>query len=35
MPALKAMYNGYRFGAREPVEIYNPWSTLSCIADRY
>ncbi|MFM7200620.1 MAG: AAA family ATPase, partial [Myxococcota bacterium] len=23
MPALKAMYNGYRFGAREPVEIYN------------
>lgn len=32
MPALERMYNGYLFGSAEPVAIYNPWSTLSCIA---
>ena len=33
MPALERMYDGYLFGSVAPVEIYNPWSTLSCIAD--
>ena len=35
LPQLQAMYNGYRFGSREPVAIYNPWSTLCCIADSH
>lgn len=31
---LKTQYDGYRFAIPSPC-IYNPWSLLNCLADRY
>lgn len=33
LPDIERMYNGYLFGHLPQVAIYNPWSTLSCIAN--
>lgn len=33
LDGVRDMYNGYLFGETHPVAIYNPWSTLSCVAN--
>ncbi len=35
MEDVRSTYNGYLFGTTYPMAIYNPWSVLSCVSDRY
>ncbi len=35
LQGVRSTYNGYLFGTTFPVAIYNPWSVLSCVSDRY